>query len=143
MKLYLDTSALVKLYVEEEGSAMVREAVAAAETVATAMIAYVEARAAFSRRRRERRLSRKDYHQTVSELEGDWEQYVVLEVTRSVIRRAADLTNIHPLRAYDAIHLASATLLKERVEGPIFFASWDWTLASAAKREGLSLVPIR
>jgi len=143
LKLYLDTSALVKLYVEEEGSAMVQEALAAAETVATATISYVEARAAFARRRREGRLSRQDYHHTVSELEADWEQYVLLEITRNVIRRAADLTNIHPLRAYDAIHLASATALKERIEGPIFFASWDSTLASAAKREGLSLVPIR
>ena len=60
MKLYLDTSALVKLYVEEEGSATVREAIARAETVATTVIAYVEACAAFARRRREGRLSRGD-----------------------------------------------------------------------------------
>ena len=53
MKLYLDTSALVKLYVEEEGSATVREAIARAETVATTVIVYVEACAAFARRRRE------------------------------------------------------------------------------------------
>jgi predicted nucleic acid-binding protein len=143
LKLYLDTSALVKLYVVEEGSTRVQEAVAATETVATATIAFVEARAALNRRRREGSLSRKDYHHTVNELETDWEQYVLLEVTRGVIRRAADLTHIHPLRAYDAIHLASAMALKERIEGPMFFASWDSTLGSAAKREGLRLVPVR
>jgi len=48
LKLYLDTSALVKLYVEEEGSATVREAIARAGTVATTVIAYVEAYAAFA-----------------------------------------------------------------------------------------------
>jgi len=51
LRLYLDTSALVKLYVAEEGSALVRETVQRVETVAASGIAYVEARAAFSRRR--------------------------------------------------------------------------------------------
>ena len=143
MNLYLDTSALVKLYVEEEGSDKVREAVAGAETVATSAIAYVEARAAFARRRRERQLSRSDYHHTARELEADWEHYLLLEVTNSLIRRAADLAEAHALRAYDAIHLASAKLLRERVQGPILFASWDADLLAAAGREGLNLLRVR
>lgn len=141
MKLYLDTSALVKIYVEEEGSTTVREAIVRADTVATATVAYVEACAAFARRRREGRLSRSDYRHTIQELRSDWERYLVLEVTGELIRRAADLTAIHPLRAYDAIHLASAKVLQERVQGPIFFACWDSNLAAFAKREGLGLVP--
>jgi antitoxin (DNA-binding transcriptional repressor) of toxin-antitoxin stability system len=48
--LYLDTSALVKLYVDEEGALAVRHAVDQAELVATSAIAYAEARAAFARR---------------------------------------------------------------------------------------------
>lgn len=143
MKLYLDTSALVKLYVEEEGSDTVREAVAGAETVATSMIAYVEARAAFSRRRRERRLSRSGHDRTIREFEADWEHYVALEVTSGLIRRAAELAEAHALRAYDAVHLASARLLRERVREAILFAAWDSNLLSAAKREGLNLVGVR
>jgi predicted nucleic acid-binding protein len=143
LKLYLDTSALVKLYVEEAGSATVQEAVARAETVATNVIAYVEAFAAFARRRREGRLSRGDYRRTIQELQSDWDHYLLLEVTNEVIRRAADLTAIHPLRAYDAIHLASAKVLQERVRGPVSFACWDSNLSAGAKREGLSLVPAR
>ncbi len=114
MKLYLDTSALVKLYVEEEGSSTVREAVAGAETVATSMIAYVEARAAFARRRRERRLSRSEYSSTTKEFEADWEHYVALEVTSSLIRSAAELAEAHALRAYDAVHLAQLPHLEGR-----------------------------
>ena len=143
MKLYLDTSALVKLYVEEDGSDKVREAVAGAETVATSAIAYVEARAAFARRRREKRLSRSDYYRTAQELEADWEHYFLLEVTSGLIRRAAELTEAHDLRAYDAIHLASAKLLQERVQAAILFASWDSSLLTAARREGLNLVGVR
>ena len=143
MKLYLDTSALVKFYVEEEGSATVREAIARAETVATTVIAYVEACAAFARRYRERRLSRRDYRRTIQELQSDWDRYLLLEVTNDLIRWAADLAAIHPLRAYDAMHLASAKVLQERLQGPIFFACWDSNLSAGAKREGLSLVPAR
>jgi len=140
LKLYLDTSALVKLYVEEEGSATVREAVAGAESVATSTISYVEARAAFARRRRERRLSPDDYRRTVQELEGDWEHYLLLELTSTLIRRAAEFAETHALRAYDAIHLAAAKLLRERLQGPILFACWDSDLAAAARREGLNLI---
>ena len=143
MKLCLDTSALVKLYVEEEGSATVREAVAHAETVATTVIAYVEACAAFERRRREGRLSRADYRRTIRELQSDGDRYLLLEVTNELIRRAAALAAMHPLRAYDTMHLASAKELQERLQGPIFFACWDSNLSTSAKREGFILVPAR
>ena len=46
MILYLDTSALVKLYLDEEDSGAVHEAVEVAEGVATSTVAYAETRAA-------------------------------------------------------------------------------------------------
>ena len=49
MILYLDTSALVKLYVREAGSVLVRRATEASEAAATSTVAYAEARAAFAR----------------------------------------------------------------------------------------------
>lgn len=137
MKLYLDTSALVKLYVEENGSPLVREAVADAETVATSIIAYVEARAAFARCRRERRFSPGDYRRTIQDFNADWEHCLLLEITDSLIREAAELSEVHALRAYDAIHLASAKALGERLGEQVLFASWDSDLLAAAGREGL------
>ena len=49
MFLYLDTSSLVKLYVDEEDSGKVVEMVKASKVAATSIIAYTEARAAFAR----------------------------------------------------------------------------------------------
>jgi uncharacterized protein len=103
--LYLDTSVLVKIYVEEDGSIAIREQVNKARFVATSMIAYVEARAAFA-----------------------------------LIRGAATLAEKHSLRAYDAIHLASATLLRTRAAEAILFGSWNANLGNAARREGLELL---
>ena len=49
MILYCDTSALVKLYVDEDGSAQVAAALAGADIVAVCRIAWVEALSAFAR----------------------------------------------------------------------------------------------
>ena len=48
MILYLDTSSLVRLYVDESGSADVRRLVEQAEIVAASVVAYPEARAALA-----------------------------------------------------------------------------------------------
>ena len=138
--LYLDTSVLVKIYVEEDGSISIREQVNKARFVATSMIAYVEARAAFARRRREGRLAPADHHRAVRAFDSDWEHYLLVEITDSLIRGAAALAEEHSLRAYDAIHLASATLLRTRAAEAILFGSWDANLGNAARREGLELL---
>jgi uncharacterized protein len=138
--LYLDTSVLVKIYVEEDGSIAIREQVNKARFVATSMIAYVEARAAFARRRREGRLAPADHHRTVRAFDSDWEHYLLVEITDSLIRGAATLAEEHSLRAYGAIHLASATLLRTRAAEAILFGSWDANLGNAARREGLELL---
>ena len=52
MILYIDTSALVKLYAKEAGTAEVQRAVAKAEQIATSLIAYVETRSALARKYR-------------------------------------------------------------------------------------------
>lgn len=137
MRLYLDTSALVKLYVDEEGSAAVRGHVARAELVATSPLAYVEARAAFTRRRREGRFPSPEYRRVVRGLDADWDRYLLVEVRMSVVREAARLAEAHRLRAYDALHLASARVVRDRLGEAVAFASWDADLGAAARREGL------
>jgi predicted nucleic acid-binding protein len=138
LTLYLDTSALVKLYVEETGSSIVREAVEEAEAVASSIIAYVEARAAFARRQRERTITLPAYKRLLRDFEADWRRYLVIEATELLVRRAAELAETHRLRAYDSIHLASASILKENLNDSVSFTSWDSQLQAAARREGLT-----
>jgi predicted nucleic acid-binding protein len=107
--------------------------------VATSSIAYVEARAALARRRRAGDLTPGEHRRLVGELDSDWERYIRLEVTSELIRVAAALADRYPLRAYDAIHLASAVTARRRLGDDLVFACWDDALSAAASREGLDL----
>lgn len=143
MNLYLDTSALVKLYVEEDGSALVRDLVQWAELVGTSAVAYVETRAAFARRHREGCFSPRDRDRIVRDLDRDWQHYFLIPVTDPLVRRAAGLCDSRGLRAYDSIHLASACMVNDGVSGRMVLASWDLELNRAAADEGLEVVDVR
>lgn len=107
---------------------------------ATAQIAYVEARAALARRRQAGDLSPAEYRRLREDFESDWERYLRLEVEEPLLRRAAGLADAHRLRAYDAVHLASAILLRTHLDDEVLFGSWDDPLDRAAAREGFRLL---
>lgn len=137
--LYLDTSALVKLYVREKGSAAVARQLGAADAISTSMVAWAEARAAFARLLRERPSSRTRHRQRVAQLARDWESYAVVELTAAVAHNAGELAERHGLRGFDAIHLASALWLKSTYAGDLAFMAFDVRLSAAAAAAGLAI----
>jgi predicted nucleic acid-binding protein len=137
MILYLETSNLVKLYVKEEGSEAVKKEVAESDAVATSIVSYVEARAAFARKAREKELSAENQETIKADFERDWDSLFVLNLTDGLVKTAGDLSEKHALRGYGAIHLASALELKAAVTAPVVFSSADDKLLEAARREGL------
>jgi predicted nucleic acid-binding protein len=139
MTLYLDTSALVKLYVEERDSSAVRRACDAAEVLATSRVAYPEARAALARRAREGGLGADELTHVVADLDHDWDRFVVVEVDAITARRAGELAERHALRGFDAVHLASALELRSLAGEAPSFACYDERLRAAALAEGLPL----
>lgn len=134
MILYLDTSSLVKLYVDEEGSSEVRRLVDAAAVVATSVVALPETRSALARLAREQVLSPDQHAATREAFDRDWGSFLKIRVLERIYRRAGDLTEEHALRGFDALHLASfldlvAQTESERVE----FSAFDVRLAAAAR----------
>ena len=117
-----------------------RERLAAADRLAVSVLGYVEARSAFARRRRAGDLSAADHRTIVRDLDGAWDRYVTLEVTGTMIAAAVPMTDRHGLRAYDAVHLASASLLRKRLGTVMLLASWDDELDAAAAREGFQIL---
>lgn len=128
------------MLVDEEGSGLVRASVAEAELAATSMITYVEARAALARRRHAGGLGATEHRRVLEDLEGHWGRCARIELAEDTVVDAARLAETHRLRAYDAVHLASAVLLGRRLGGETLFASWDNQLDAAAAREGLRLI---
>ena len=134
MTLYLDTSSLVKLYVAEPDSDVVRRLVGEATVVATSGIAYPESRAALARRRRERTLSPVAYRMATRAFDDDWSRYLALDVSAAICREAGSLAERHRLRGYDSVHLASYLEIVRRagVAGTQF-SSYDEHLNRAAR----------
>lgn len=134
---YLDTSALIKRFVTEKGSPLVQTLLARKGPVATAKIAYAEVHAGLKRKQREGHLSNAQYALACRQFERDWQAYVRVDLRDEVLLVARDLIQRHPLRGFDAIHLASALSLKSGLGEDITFAAADEPLLRAAQAERL------
>lgn len=124
---------------EETGTGDVQRALQAAAAVAVAEITYVEAHSALARMRAGERLTGPGYRAKRSELDEFWSGVAVADISTQVVRCAADLAASHVLRAYDAVQLAAALVVREADETA--FACWDDELRRAARAETLTLLP--
>jgi predicted nucleic acid-binding protein len=141
---YLDTSALIKRYVAEVGSEWIRDLLvcSGAPTACTSHLTVVEAACAFARRRREGFLSPEDHAETLRAFDHDFAYaYNILDVTTEVLDAARSLANEYPLRAYDAVHLATAWLANRELvqagQPPLIFICADDRLLDVAVAVGL------
>lgn len=142
MIVYLDTSALLKLYVAELHTPEVKRAVQSSSQPASSTIAFVEAYSAFARRQREGGIDALLLDKARQEFTADWDSFLQIELADSLLRRAADMAQAFYLRAYDSVHLASAELLLKETSEPVVFACFDRRLNQAAAVLGLTLLDI-
>jgi uncharacterized protein len=135
LTVYLDTSNLVKLYVEEPGRDAIVALVQRADLLATSVIAYAEARATFARRHRERLMSAAELKLVVRQFNTDWSRFAEINADREIAQRAGQLAEVHGLRGADALHLASfETLLSRTDDEDVEFSCADVRLSRAARR---------
>ena len=137
MVIYLDTSALIKLYVEEADRDLVAAAVVSARIVAST-VTYAEARSGLARRTREGDLTGPEHRDIVAKLDEDWRTFDRLEVSNLVAYHAGRLAEGFALRGFDAIHLASALHLADRFD-ELRFLAFDRRLVDAASEAGLTI----
>lgn len=143
---YVDTSALIKRYVDEVGSDWLRAEfnMQPFPSIIVVHLTIVEVTSALTRRMREGILTPAEYAQAQNAFRTDClNEYELITAVGNIIDQANRLLESYPLRAYDAIHLATAVTVNQQLLAnnlmPLTFLSADDRLNRAASTEGLAV----
>jgi predicted nucleic acid-binding protein len=129
MRVFFNSSAFAKHYVQEEGTGTVRMWCERATEIGLAEII-----SAFCRLRRENRITAEQYLQLKSSLLADIEDIALYDLTPEVQCHAVESLENNTLRGMDAIHIGSTLALKADV-----FVSADQRQCEAARKAGLQV----
>lgn len=137
MKLFLESSAFAKRFVEEPGSREVESLCVQASELCLSVICVPEVISALNRRLREKSLTRRDYAQAKQRLAEDVRDAVIVNLTPDVVQSSIKVLESAPVRTMDAIHLACAMAWHADL-----FASADLRQIAAAKTMGLKAAQV-
>ena len=141
MILYLDSSALVKRYIQEKASQEVQAWIEAADMVVTGLITRVEVAAAIARASRMKFVTQEETLAALRQFRMEWESFQRLPITENTVARGDNLAVEHNLRSYDATHLACALIWQEALGTPVTLASFDGQLIQAARAVQMAYLP--
>ena len=143
---FVDSSALVKRYVQEVGTSWVRSLThrSSANQIYLARITVVEVTSAVAHRRKGGTLTPSRASSILYRFRQHFTaRYTSVDVTPALLDIATKLANTHALRAYDAVQLAAALEVSRRYQtgglDPIILVSADQALNAAATAEGLAV----
>jgi predicted nucleic acid-binding protein len=139
--LYFDSSALVKRYVEEQGSSDVLDWMDDSELNGTVLVTRAEVAAAITRAVRRQVVSQEDARQFLELFHKEWHNFTRLPITEPLVARADTLACEHYLRGYDAVHLAAALNWQNLLELPVTLVTYDRELTLAARALGMATLP--
>lgn len=132
MRVFFDSSAFVKRYVDEAGTDAVLGWCDRATEIGLSGIALPEIVSAFCRLKRESRITETQYRQLKTLLLADIEDAAICDLTPAVLAQTVTCLERNTLRGMDAIHIGSAVILKADV-----FVTADERQREAAVRAGL------
>ena len=140
---FLGTSALVKIYIQEEGSLKMLRLVESQDAAQFIIldVALVEFRSAIRRRERQGDIRAPDADRVLKQIEENASSFYLMQPSNSaVMEEASRLLDSHPLKAYDAIQLAGCLVARTGVVPPLYFVCADDRLCEAAAYEGLNVI---
>ena len=142
MIFYFDTSALLKAYVQENGSKEVIALMDEGDNLfGSIALTKVELASAIQRAIRATGSSSANATIAWQDFLDDWESFTRLRVTAGTIEKASDIAWKYGLRGYDSLHLAAALLWQESLGVKITFAAFDHNLWLASQKAGLQAWP--
>jgi predicted nucleic acid-binding protein len=131
---FFDSSAFAKRFIEESGSNEIEKICFDSESIAVSSICFPEIISALNRRLRENSISKKDYLLIKERLIEEFEHIEIINVVPEVIAKSILLLEKNSLRTLDAIHVASALILKSDL-----FVSADKRQVVSARKAGLKV----
>ena len=136
--VYFDSSALVKLLVDEQGSDLAAALWDGCDAAVSSRLAYPEVRAALAAARQGRDLDEDGFRHAELSWEEYWAATRPVELTAAVAHRAGGLASSQFLRGADAVHLASALAVSDP---DLIVAVWGRRLHAGAQALGLGMAP--
>jgi predicted nucleic acid-binding protein len=135
LRVFLDTSALAKRYVQEPGSEELEELFASVTIeIFMSTLAFVEFAAAMGRKLLNKEIEKVQAGEAINELEEDWSNvFDKIPLEDTVAETAAAIALEYSLKGADAVHLASA-----QVAGAELFVASDNKLIRAARKMGIN-----
>jgi predicted nucleic acid-binding protein len=141
VNVFADSSAIVKLYVDETGAEHIR----ALDAMYVSVLARVEVPAALWRKHRMGALTAPEVAHLVRAFDDDYldpaGRLAPAALTPDVLDAAARAAGVHGLRAYDAVQLATAIAVRTADPQCSQFACFDHDLRGAALHEGFIALP--
>ncbi len=135
--IYLDSSALVKRYVREQGTQKLATLTATGEAMVISRLAYPEILSAFMRKRRAGEIGRKSLENAIHMFEEDWGRFVLVEIHDELLPVVRSMAQRHALKGADVVHLSTAVWVRNAAKMPVTMVASDADLLAAARAEGL------
>ena len=142
--LYLDSSALIKCYLEETGSdALIARVTQPGQTIFTSILSFAEVHGAMARKHRENHLNSSELAQLRDALARDWAFiFNIVDLNLQTMKEIPNLAERYPLKAGDAIHLSAAMWINQAFQSeagiqdraPLEFCVADRELAKIAMK---------
>jgi predicted nucleic acid-binding protein len=135
LRIFCDTSALAKRYVQEPGSEDLEELFSSTATeIFISTLAFVEFASAMGRKLRNKEITKAKVGEAIKELEEDWyEVFAKIPLEDMLAEKAAAIALEFFLKGADAVHLAAAQLIRAEL-----FVASDNKLMRVANKMGLN-----
>jgi uncharacterized protein with PIN domain len=138
--LYAESSAVLRWLLAEPEQAAILERLRGADKVVCSRLTLVESRRVIRRAAREARITETEAAGLLSSLALASARWAVLELTRDVAARAEEAFPSEPICTFDAVHLASALVLRQSVPD-LAVLSADARVRANAAQLGFEVVP--
>lgn len=140
MMIYYDSSALLKIYIEEEYSDFIRHYISKQQFNYISTLSFVEIHSVFSRLVNNSQISHDQLVFLKTSFNNDFKIFQQIPIDNSILERAAELTYHTNLRTLDSLHLATIEYLKSNSYEDLLFACFDNKLIEAAITLGINIL---